>query len=201
MPCRTQRRFAALSVNSFGKIKVNSRENAYFVRSELSPSSGKCCFKRRRIKPRKPKAESEYANDHKTKATKIVIHPDSSYFMLLSIWYEKSLSCRNLPRKTMHKMPKRCVPIFLPSGELHMCWDSPEVNPGIFFFPSLPPPLFSYTAFSSEKAVGRCRATSPRCTSIWLPSEVWIILLANTTSLFSFVLWYPAGQGLLSLPA
>jgi len=85
MPCRTQRRFYVLSVNSFGRIQVNCRENAYCVHSEISPSSGKCSFKRRRIKTRKHEADSEYANDHKMKATKISIHPDRSYFMLLSI--------------------------------------------------------------------------------------------------------------------
>lgn len=190
MPCRTQRRFSALSVNSFGRIKVNCREKAYFVHSELSPSSGKCSFKRR-IKTRKPKAGSEYANDHKVSATKIAIHPDSSYFMLLSIWYRKSLRSKNLPRKTTHKMPKRCVPIFLPSSELHVCWDSPEVNPGNSHTPLL---FFSYTAFSSEKAVGRCRATSPRYTSLWLTSEVWIIPLAIATSLFSYL---PSGTPLI----
>lgn len=92
MPCRTQRRFSALSVNSFGRIKVNCRENADFVHSELSPSSGKRSFKRRRIKTRKPKADSDYANDHETKATKIVIQPDSSYFMLLSILIREKLT-------------------------------------------------------------------------------------------------------------
>lgn len=199
MPCRTQRRFSALSVNSFGRIKVNYREKAYFVHSELSPSSGKCSFKRI-IKTRKPKADSEYANDHKAKATKIAIHPDSSYFMLLSIWYRKSLRSKNLPRKTMHKMPKRCVPIFLPSSELHMCWDSPEVNPGNF--PPPPPTFFFLHCIFLRKGSWKMQSYFPEIHKHLVnfrgmnhsPGYRRIPLLL-------FALWYPADQVLLSLPA
>lgn len=124
------------------------------------------------------------------KAAKTAIYSDSSYFMLLSIWDRQSLHCENLPRKTMHQTSKRFVPIFLPSAELHICWDSPEFNPGIlnyFFLISFFNVIFfSPTVhFPQKKAVGRCRAAFLRYTSIWLTSEVWIIPLANTTSLFS----------------
>lgn len=163
----------------FGRITVDCRENAYSVHSELSPSSGKSRF-RGRIQTRKPKADSEYANDDKVKARKIA-NPAQQLHILcyLSLGRGKAYIVSTCPAKPGTKCPTGPRQ---PSFQVLNFSRSQSRTILSFFLLIISVFRPSYTASFS---VGRCRDNSPKYTSPWFTSEVWMAPLVNTTSLFS----------------
>lgn len=104
MPCRTQRRFSALSANSFARIKVNCRENAYFVHSELSPSPGKCTFER--IKIRKTQGRFWICKYTKKRLQKLQFTPIAHILSYLAFETGKAYTVRTCLGKLCTKLPK-----------------------------------------------------------------------------------------------